>query len=95
MIDEQAMLFEAYLVTCHGDFLCSRIPLPPPLHTNRDDGVGNASQLCQINALAREPPCDITDLEMDPVSSHVLGLLLEHHTCFLSLTLEPVSLVAR
>lgn len=92
MVDKQAMLFGAHLVTCHGDFPCSQILLPPPLHTNREDGVGNASLLCQINALPREPPVDITGLETDPVSSRVLGLLLEQHTRFLSL--EPVSLVA-
>lgn len=94
MVDRQAMLFEAYLVTCRGDFPCSRILLPPALHINRDDGVGNASLLCQINTLPREPPVDVTDLEMSPISPHVLGLLLEHHICFLPLTLEPVSLVA-
>lgn len=76
-----------------------RFPLlPDPAASSsahhRDDGVGNASLLCQINALLREPPVDTTGLETALVSSRVLGLLLEQHTCFLSLTLEPVSLVA-
>lgn len=91
MINRQVMLFETYLVTCHGDFRSSQILLPSPLHTIRDNGVGNASLLCQINPLPREPP---VDMEMDPVSSRAPELLLEQHTCFLSLTLEPVSLVA-
>lgn len=85
MVDKQAVL----------DHTPGRSPLLPPLlHTNRDDGVGNASLLCQINPLPREPPVDITGPEMDPVCSCVLGLLLEQRTYFLSLTLEPVSVVA-